>query len=134
MLNHITLMGRLVRDPDKRTTQSGVTVTNFTIAVDRDYKNGDEKVADFVDIVAWRGTGDFVANFMTKGRMVVVDGSLQSRKWEDKEGNKRTAWEVQAKSVYFADSKKSDAQPSGDFSGASAFSEEVEAGDGDLPF
>lgn len=105
-LNHIVLMGRMARDPELKQTQSGVSVCNFTIAVDRDYKNGDEKVTDWVDVVCWRGTADFVSKFMGKGRNVVVSGSLQSRKWQDKEGNNRTSWEVQAQNVYFADSKK----------------------------
>ena len=105
-LNHVVLMGRIVKDPEKRSTASGVSVTNFTIAVDRDYKNGDEKVTDFLDCVAWRGTADFIEKYMGKGRMVVVSGSLQTRKWQDKEGNNRTSWEVQATNVYFADSKK----------------------------
>ena len=105
-LNHIVLMGRMVKDPELKQTQSGVSVCNFTIAVDRDYKNGDEKVADFVDCVVWRNSADFVSKYMKKGRMVVVSGSLQSRKWQDKEGNNRTSWEVQAQNVYFADSKK----------------------------
>ena len=106
MLNHIVLMGRMVKDPELKQTQSGVSVCNFTIAVDRDYKNGDEKVADFVDCVVWRNSTDFVSKYMKKGRMVVVSGSLQSRKWQDKEGNNRTSWEVQAQNVYFADSKR----------------------------
>lgn len=105
-LNHIVLMGRMVKDPELKQTQSGVSVCNFTIAVDRDYKNGDEKVADFVDCVVWRNSTDFVSKYMKKGRMVVVSGSLQSRKWQDKEGNNRTSWEVQAQNVYFADSKR----------------------------
>lgn len=105
-LNHWVGMGRLVRDPELKTTQSGVAVCNFTIAVDRDYKNGDEKVADFVDCVAWRGTAEFVSKYFSKGRMAVVSGQLQSRKWEDKEGNKRVSWEVQVQNVYFGDSKR----------------------------
>lgn len=111
-LNHWVGMGRLVRDPELKTTQSGVAVCNFTIAVDRDYKNGDEKVADFVDCVAWRGTAEFVNKYFSKGRMAVVSGQLQSRKWEDKEGNKRVSWEVQVQNVYFGDSKRdSDSAP-----------------------
>ena len=132
-LNHIVIMGRLARDPESRTTQSGVSVCNFTVAVDRDYKNGDEKVTDWIDCVAWRGTAEFVQKFMSKGRMVVVSGSLQSKKWQDKDGNNRTGWEVQAQNVYFADSKK-------DSSGQSAPStpdvtyDDLGKDDGDLPF
>ena len=79
-LNHIVIMGRLAKDPEKKTTASGVSVCNFTVAVDRDYKNGDEKVADFIDCVCWRGAADFVEKYITKGRNVVVSGSLQSEK------------------------------------------------------
>ena len=110
MLNRIIIMGRLARDPEKRVTPSGVSVTSFTVAVDRDYKQGDEKVADFIDCTAWRGTADFIAKSFTKGRMICVDGSLQSNKWQDKEGNNRISWSVQVQSAYFADSKK-DAAP-----------------------
>ena len=117
-LNHIVCMGRLTKDPELKTTQSGVSVVNFTIAVDRDFKNGDEKVADFIDCVAWRGTAEFVSKYFSKGRMAVVSGSLQSRKWEDKDGNKRTSWEIQAQNVYFADSKR-DGDGAGSTAGAS---------------
>lgn len=108
MLNHIVIMGRLVKDPEIRKTQSGVSVASFTVAVDRDFKNGDEKLTDFIDCSAWRGTADFIGKYFGKGRMIVVDGQLNSRKWTDKEGNKRVSWEVQAQNVYFADSKRND--------------------------
>ena len=111
MLNKIVIMGRLVRDPDKRTTQSGVTVTNFTLAVDRDYTNGDQKETDFIDCVAWRQSGDFVAKYFSKGRMAVVAGRLQIRKYTDKEGNNRTAAEIVADNVYFGDSKREGQAP-----------------------
>ena len=138
-LNHIVLMGRMVKDPELKQTQSGVSVCNFTIAVDRDYKNGDEKVADFVDCVVWRNSADFVSKYMKKGRMVVVSGSLQSRKWQDKEGNNRTSWEVQAQNVYFADSKRDGDSGSGGSSPAPAspdvtYEELGDAQDGELPF
>jgi len=106
MLNKIVIMGRLTKDPIKKVTGSGVTVTNFTLAVDRDYTNGDQKETDFIDCVAWRNTGDFVAKYFTKGRMAVVAGRLQLRKYTDKEGNNRTAAEIVADNVYFGDSKK----------------------------
>ena len=108
MLNNCTLMGRLVRDPELKHTGSGVPVAGFTIAVDRDFggKDGGEKETDFVDIVAWRNTAEFVSKYFTKGRMAVVSGRLQMRKWTDKDGNKRTSAEVVADNVYFADSKK----------------------------
>lgn len=138
-LNHIVIMGRLARDPESRTTQSGVSVCNFTVAVDRDYKNGDEKVTDWIDCVAWRGTAEFVQKYMSKGRMAVVSGSLQSRKWQDKEGNNRTSWEVQAQNVYFADSKRDGDGGSGGGSPAPAspdvtYEELGDAQDGELPF
>ena len=109
MLNHITIMGRLTRDPELRRTGAGVAVTSFCLAVDRDYnpKDGGEKEVDFIDCNAWRGTGEFVAKYFAKGSMAVVSGRLQIRNWTDKEGNKRRNAEVVADSVYFGDSKKS---------------------------
>lgn len=108
MLNHITIMGRLVRDPELRRTGSGVPVVSFTLAVDRDFadKQSGEKETDFIDCTAWRNTAEFVSKYFTKGRMAVASGRLQMRKWTDKEGNKRTTAEVVAENVYFADSKK----------------------------
>lgn len=119
MLNHIVIMGRLTRDPELRHTQSGVAVASFTLAVDRDYaSNGGERQTDFIDVVAWRQTGEFVSKYFTKGRMAVVSGSLQSRKWQDKDGNNRTSWEVQAQNIYFGDSRRdSDSGNSGYQSG-----------------
>ena len=108
MLNHITIMGRLVRDPELRRTGSGVAVTSFTVAVDRDFgknENG-EKETDFIDCVAWRQTGEFVSKYFTKGRMAVVSGRLQIRPWTDKDGNKRRTAEVVADNVYFGDSRR----------------------------
>ena len=108
MLNHIVLMGRLTRDPELRRTGSGIAVASFTIAVDRDFsgKDSGEKETDFIDIVAWRQTGEFVSKYFTKGRMAVISGRLQIRNWTDKEGNKRKSAEVVADHVYFGDSKK----------------------------
>lgn len=128
MLNRIYIMGRLVRDPEQRQTQSGFPVANFTLAVDRDYKQGDEKVADFIDVVAWRHTAEFVTKYLSKGRMVLIEGSLESRKWADKDGNNRTSWEVQARNVYFADSKKDGT------GGGSEFSPAIPVDEGELPF
>ena len=107
MLNHIVLMGRLTRDPELRRTQSGVAVASFTLAVDRDFKaeNG-ERETDFIDIVAWRNTAEFVSRYFTKGRMAVVSGRLQIRSYTDREGIKRKASEVVADNVYFGDSKR----------------------------
>lgn len=110
MLNHITLMGRLVRDVELRRTGSGVPVASFTVACDRDFadKNSGEKEVDFIDVVAWRSTAEFASKYFSKGRMAVVSGRLQIRNWTDKEGNKRRSAEVIADSVYFGDSKKDD--------------------------
>lgn len=110
MLNHITLMGRLTRDPELRRTDSGISVASFTLAVDRDYSKGSEKETDFIDIVAWRSTAEFVEKYFSKGRMAVVSGRLQIRSWKDKEGNNRKTAEVVADNVYFGDSK-SDNKP-----------------------
>lgn len=108
MLNHITIMGRLTRDPELRRTGSGIAVASFTVAVDRDYsdKQSGEKETDFIECVAWRQTGEFVSKYFTKGRMIVVDGRLQIRGWTDKDGNKRRTAEVVADNCYFGDSKK----------------------------
>ena len=113
MLNHIIIMGRLTRDPELRRTGSGIPVASFTVAVDRDYsgKDGGEKETDFIDCVAWRNTGEFVAKYFTKGRMIVVSGRLQLRDWTDKDGGKRRSAEVVADSCYFGDSKKDGDQP-----------------------
>ena len=113
MLNHIVLMGRLTRDPELRRTGSGVAVASFSLAVDRDYAaQGAEKETDFVDIVAWRNTAEFVSKYFTKGRMAVVSGRLQIRNWQDKDGNKRRTAEVVADNVYFGDSKRDNAEGS----------------------
>ena len=113
MLNKIFIMGRLVRDPEMRHTQNGTPVTSFTLAVDRDFKDkqSGERATDFIDCIAWRGTAEFVCNYFGKGRMAVVEGSLQIREWKDKDGNNRRSTEVVAENVYFGDSKKSDAAP-----------------------
>ena len=108
MLNHITIMGRLTRDPELRHTQSNTPVASFTVAVDRDFsgRDGGEKQTDFIDCVAWRQTGEFVSKYFRKGSMIVVSGRLQSRKWQDREGNNRTNWEVNADNVYFGESRR----------------------------
>lgn len=108
MLNHITLMGRMVRDPELRKTGSGISVVSFTVACDRDFsgKDSTEKEVDFIDCTAWRSTADFISKYFTKGRMIVVDGRLQIRKWQDKEGNNRYSAEVVADRCYFGDSKR----------------------------
>ena len=110
MLNDIKLMGRLTRDPELRRTQNGTPVASFSLAVNRNYKDKgtDKAPVDFIDIVAWRHTGEFVSKYFTKGRMAVVEGRLQIRDWLDKEGNKRRSAEVVADSVYFGDSRPKD--------------------------
>ena len=118
MLNHITIMGRLTRDPELRRTGSGIAVASFTVAVDRDFggRDGGEKETDFIDCVAWRQTGEFVSKYFTKGRMIVVSGRLQIRSWTDKDGNKRRTAEVVADNCYFGDSKR-DGDNSGSYGG-----------------
>ena len=150
MLNHIVVMGRLTRDPELRHTQAGTAVASFTVAVDRDFKDKEtgERKTDFIDCVAWRSTGEFVAKYFAKGRMAVVEGRLQLRDWTDKEGNKRRSAEILASSVYFGDSKPKDGgstggkagkdddfQLPGDFGAGSdnGFADMADD-DGDLPF
>ena len=107
MLNKIILMGRLTRDPELRRTQSGTSVASFSLAVERHFKSQrGEKETDFIDIVAWRNTADFVSKYFTKGRMAIVEGRLQIRDWTDKDGGKRRSTEVIADNVYFGDSKR----------------------------
>ena len=119
MLNHIVLMGRLTRDPELRRTGSGIAVASFTLAVDRDYAaQGAERETDFVDIVAWRSTAEFVSKYFTKGRMAVVEGRLQIRDWTDRDGGKRRSAEVIADNVYFGDSKR---EGGSDYSPAPAY-------------
>ena len=150
MLNHIVLMGRLTRDPELRRTQSGTAVAAFALAVDRDFKGDDgEKKTDFIDIVAWRNTAEFVSKYFTKGRMAVVEGRLQIRPWTDKDGNKRRSAEVVADNVYFGDSKRDgDSGQSGGYGTAPSYGDsyggyggygdnqftELDDDDGELPF
>lgn len=109
MLNKIILMGRLTRDPELRRTGSGTAVASFSLAVDRDFKTQDgERETDFIDIVAWRSTAEFVSKYFTKGRMAVLEGRMQVRDWTDKDGNKRRSTEVIAENIYFGDSKRSE--------------------------
>ena len=142
MLNKIFIMGRLTRDPELRRTQNGTAVAGFALAVDRDFKNADgTKETDFIEVVAWRSSAEFVSKYFTKGRMAIVEGRLQIRDWTDKNGNKRRNADVVANNVYFGDSKKE-----GDSSGgykAAGKAVDVEPGEGefaevedeeDLPF
>jgi single-strand DNA-binding protein len=109
MMNNITIMGRLVRDPELRHTPNQVSVASFTLAVDRGFtpKDGGERQTDFIDIVAWRNTAEFVSKYFSKGQMAAVVGRLQIRDWTDKDGNKRRSAEVVADNIYFTESKKS---------------------------
>lgn len=134
MLNHVVLMGRLTRDPELRRTGSGTAVTSFTLAVDRDFKaqNG-VKETDFIDVVAWRNTAEFVSKYFTKGRMAAVEGRLQIRDWTDKDGSKRRSAEVVAENVYFGDTRR-DAQDAENMNVRSGEFAEVQAEDGELPF
>ena len=130
MLNRVCLMGRLTRDPELRQTQNGVSVTTFTLAVDRNYQaDKNNRQADFINIVAWRHTAEFAEKYFTKGQLAAVEGSIQTRSYQDKDGNSRTAFEVVADQVYFAEKKNTNAaQPDN-----SSF-EEFDDADGDLPF
>jgi single-strand DNA-binding protein len=151
MLNKIFIMGRLTRDPELRRTQNGTAVAGFALAVDRDYKNADgTKETDFIEVVAWRSSAEFVSKYFAKGRMAVVEGRLQIRDWQDKDGNKRRNAEVVADNVYFGDSKKEGDSSGGSYGGSSGGYKaagksvdvepdtedfvEVEDDDGDLPF
>ena len=106
MLNSIILMGRMCADPELKSTPQGVPVCSFSIAVDRDYTSGTEKQTDFINIVTWRQAAEFVSRYFAKGRMIIVKGSMQSHKWQDKDGNSRLSWEVVADRVWYGDSKK----------------------------
>ena len=114
MLNKIIIMGRLGRDPELRRTQAGTAVASFSLAVDRDFKDKTtgERACDWIDVVAWRQTGEFAARYLTKGRMVVVEGRLQMRDYTARDGSKRRAAEVVADSIYFADSRQTAPPPS----------------------
>ena len=150
MLNRAVLMGRLTRDPELRQTPNNVSVVTFTLAVDRNYQaDKNNRQADFINIVAWRHTAEFVAKYFSKGQLVAVEGSIQTRNYQDKDGNNRTAFEVVADQVYFAEKKNAGAAQNTDFipppfeepANGSSFSvgdlgdfEEFDADDSDLPF
>ena len=127
MLNHVTIMGRLTKDPELRRTGTGTAVASFTVAVDRDFSKETEKEADFIECVAWRQTGEFVSKYFTKGSMIVVSGRLQIRSWTDKDGGKRRSAEVVAENVYFGGSKNETQKPASDFT-------LLEGDDAELPF
>lgn len=133
MLNKIILMGRLTRDPELRRTGNGTAVTSLTLAVDRDYKSqSGEKETDFIDVVAWRSTAEFVSRYFAKGRMAVVEGRLQIRDWTDKDGGKRRSAQVVADNIYFGDSKRTVSDS--DTPAAGEIAEIPEGEEGELPF
>ena len=139
MLNNVIIMGRLTRDPEKRTTQSGVSVASFTLAVDRDYSGAEEKQTDFIDCTAWRHTAEFVSKYFSKGRMAVVSGRLQIDNYTDNDGNKRKAAKVIADNIYFGDSKKDGAtggqsDETASFTPAPSGFVPVDVDSGELPF
>lgn len=145
MFNLVVLTGRLTQDPELKNTSNGVPVCNFSIAVERRYKQGEERQADFINIVAWRGAAEFVSKYFTKGSMIGIEGAIQTRKYQDKDGNNRTAFEVVANNVQFVESKRPQGNEEGDsipapendplpeFAERLAGFEEI-SGDGDLPF
>ena len=141
MLNHITIMGRLTRDPELRYTQSQTPVASFTLAVDRDFggRDGGEKQTDFIDCVAWRQTAEFVSKYFQKGSMAVVSGRLQIDNYTDNDGNKRKSAKVVADNIYFGDSKKdgaagSQSDETASFTPAPSSFVQVDVDDGELPF
>lgn len=123
MLNRVVLMGRITADVELRHTQSGTAVASFTVAVDRVTKKSEEKQTDFIDVVAWSGTAEFVCKYFGKGKLIAINGRLQTRTWEDKQGNKRKSTEVIAENVSFC-GEKGNRNDSG----------EVQADEDDLPF
>ena len=132
MVNTVVLMGRLTADPELKQTPSGTSVTAFSLAVERSFaKAGEERQTDFINIVAWRNTAEFVSRYFTKGQLVVVEGSIQTRRYQDKNGNNRTAFEVVANQVHFAEKKRE--QQSG-FTNQNEFTEVTVDDDEDLPF
>ena len=147
-MNQVVIMGRLTRDPELRHTPNGVAVASFTLAVDRGFapKDGGERQTDFIDVVAWRNTAEFVSKYFVKGQMAAVTGRLQIRDWTDKDGNKRRSAEIVAENIYFTESKKSREANFGpvevkdDFSGGystpveSSDFAELDMDDGELPF
>ena len=138
MLNTVIIMGRLTRDPEKRSTQSGVSVASFTLAVDRDYSGAEEKQTDFIDCTAWRHSAEFVSKYFAKGSMAIVKGRLQIDNYTDNDGNKRKSAKVIADNIYFGESKKSGGQNGGQnteqITPASAGFVPVEVDDSELPF
>lgn len=147
MLNVVTLMGRLTMNPELKTTVNGISFCSFSIAVNRSYvKQGEERTADFINIIAWRNTAEFLCKYFTKGQMIAITGSIQTRNYEDKSGNKRVAFEVIADNVYFTESKSNSQKSDFSTGGFSPSSEMMDfshsddddfieiSDDSDLPF
>lgn len=140
MFNLVVLTGRLTADPELKTTPNGISVTSFSIAVDRRYRSGEERQTDFINIVAWRQSAEFITKYFKKGSLIGIEGTIQTRRYQDKNGNNRTAFEVVANNVQFVESKRdsssgTDAVPAS-FSNADAndFADLGDASDDDLPF
>lgn len=131
MFNLVVLTGRLTADPELKTTTSGVSVTRFSIAVERSYIKGEERQTDFINIVAWRGSAEFVCHYFTKGSLIGIEGSIQTRRYEDRDGNKRTTFEVVANNIQFVGAKE---KPSDSPETTGEFSEITDGADDDLPF
>ena len=141
MFNLVVLTGRLTADPELKTTQSGISVTSFSVAVNRPYRTGEEQQTDFINVVAWRKTAEFIAKYFKKGNLIGIEGSIQTRKYTDKNGNNRTAFEVVVNNAQFVESKRDSAASQGSeqpasFSNAGAddFSDLSDVSDDDLPF
>ena len=133
MLNVVVLMGRLTADPELKRTASDIAVTSFSIAVDRGANKQGERVADFINIVAWRHTAEFICKYFRKGSMIAIEGSLQTRNYEDKNGNKRTAYEIVADTVHLCGNKTSSSEPTF-YAAENQDYEQINDGDDDLPF
>lgn len=137
MLNHVTIMGRLTRDPELRRTQAGTAVASFSLAVDRDFKDRTtgERAADFINVVAWGQSGEFVSRYFTKGRMAAVEGRLQARDWMDNDGNKRRAYEVVADHIHFCGDRPAAQQTQQTATPAEDWTGQADAAtDAELPF
>ena len=134
MFNFVVLTGRLTADPELKKTQSDVSVTNFSIAVQRAYKSGEEAVTDFINIVAWRSTAEFICRYFKKGKMIGIEGSIQTRKWVDNDGNNHTAFEVVANNVQFVESKREDNIPTTENATQGNLDAVVDDTESDLPF
>ena len=141
MFNLVVLTGRLTADPELKTTSNGLSVTTFSIAVDRRYRSGEERQTDFINIVAWRQSAEFITKYFKKGNLIGIEGSIQTRRYQDKNGNNRTAFEVVVNNVQFVESKRDSGAPMGDSAPASFSNADVndfadlgDATDDDLPF